>query len=154
VTADPCLVEIFNRVADDIETVHGPANLRTTEPLARRGDDPFMTAAWPVDGINHGFKIYDLGGGTVQVLAWAHAGDFASANIRLRSWDVVESALRAVLPPVLTQDRAQVVARPVALPEAQTAESSASAVSHPSAAVSGGVAAADGHRDHAEEVGR
>lgn len=117
-TADPRLAEVFNRVCDELEAVHGEARLRTLGPVGRFGEAPFMTAGWFLNLANNGFKIYDHGEFGVEIVTWAHAGDLDSARVRLRSWDAVEAILRAVLPPALSPlDRA--VFAPLSEPSAR-----------------------------------
>jgi hypothetical protein len=97
VTAE--LLEIFNRICDEITAVHGQPFVRTAEASDRfREGRQMVTAGWFLNLVNHGFKIYECGDG-IEILAWAHSGDVAWVKAHLRSWEVAEQTLRHLLPP-------------------------------------------------------
>lgn len=95
----PELLEIFNRISDEITAMHGQPFLRTAEPSDRfREGRQMVTAGWPLRGANHGFKIYE-GRDGIEILTWAHVGDVGSTRAHLRSWEETEQTLRRILPP-------------------------------------------------------
>lgn len=130
--ADPRLADIFNRVADELTAIHGPARVRADEPLARFGPHPSMGAAWVVNNSNNGFKLYGRARQGVEISTWSHTGDFASARVQVRSWDAVEPTLRAVLPPALASTDRAVETSPPDLSPARVADMTPSAT-HPAA---------------------
>lgn len=93
------LLEVFNKICDELTALHGEPFLRTAEASDRFGDGRQMvTCGWPLGGVNHGFKIYE-GRDGIEILTWAHSGDVAWVKAHLRSWEVAEQTLRRILPP-------------------------------------------------------
>ncbi|MCW2918550.1 MAG: hypothetical protein JWN52_6618 [Actinomycetia bacterium] len=95
------LLEVFNRICDEVTALHGEPFLRTAEASDRfREGRQMVTAGWfLLDGVtNHGFKIYECRDG-IEILTWAHSGDVAWVKAHLRSWEVAEQTLRRILPP-------------------------------------------------------
>lgn len=98
----PELLAIFNKICGELTEIHGEPAVHAPEPTDRFGEGREMvTACWFLNGANNGFKIYEGSRGRVQVLTWADAGDFAHAEVTLRSAEAAEDALRRVLPPAL-----------------------------------------------------
>lgn len=99
----PELLAVFNRICDEVTAAHGGPHLRMTEASDRftQGRD-MIAAGWGIgpDLANHGFKVWE-GPDGIELLTWAHVGDFASARVFLRTVTLAEQTLRRILPPGL-----------------------------------------------------